>query len=414
MSTIAQTHSPGLKAGTLSALSSYNFRLYFAGQLISLSGSWMQTVAQGWLVFHLTKQELWLGVVALAAGVPNLLLSPFAGVVVDRVSRRNLLMFSQVAQMLLAFILSALSFTNTVQVWHIVVLAFFLGVVNAIDAPSRQAFVVDLVGHEKLTSGIQLNSIMFNTSRVIGPAIAGLVLTQVGPAWCFLLNGLSFVPVFFMLWIMDVHSVSRISGDFAPLRSLKEGVRFTARHETIAPLLVLAITASFFTANITTLLPAFSDRVLNSPKEGYAAMSTAIGLGAVLAALLMAVLGRRYGRGRVVTAAVGLVLVASVIMSQMTQIPLAVIMAASYGFGIILQFVTVNTLIQSEVPDQYRGRVLSLYMLTFFGIAPLGSLGMGFLAENIGTSTTIALSAIVGGIISLLILYRSAHVRRLA
>src|SRR5579859_3682164 len=188
----------------LSALRHRNFQLYFGGQLVSTSGTWMQTVAQSFLVFELTQSELWLGVVACAAGLPALVLSPFAGVIVERSARRRLLIFTQSAQMILAFILSVLTFTNTVQVWHVVVLALLLGVVNSIDAPARQSFVIDMVGREDLSSGIALNSLMFNLSRVVGPTAAGLALATVGTAWCFFLNGVSFLAVIISLFAMHV------------------------------------------------------------------------------------------------------------------------------------------------------------------------------------------------------------------
>jgi len=412
MASIAQPQS-GLQARTLSALQYPNFRLYFIGQLISLSGSWMQIIAQGWLVFNLTQSELWLGIVACAAGLPSLVLSPFAGVVVDRFPRRNILLFSQTMQMILALTLAALTFANIVQVWHIVMLAFLLGITNAIDAPSRQTIIADLVDKQHLTSGIALNSIMFNASRVVGPAAAGIALTQVGPAWCFLLNGLSFLAVIAMLLIMQINqNVSRI-GNFAPLERLKEGLRFSRHHATIAPLLLLAITASLFTINIQTLLPAFADLVLHSPKAAYAAMSTAVGAGAVVAAVLMAALGRRFGRGRVVFAMTFFVPIIGIVVSRTANADLAALLMGLFGFGIILQFVTVNTLIQSEVPDEFRGRVMSLYTLTWFGVAPFGALGLGVIAQIIGTPPAMLIYTLLGGILGVFIMLRAPRLRQL-
>jgi MFS family permease len=411
---LARPRSALAHSATLSALRYPNFRLYFIGQLVSLSGTWMQIVAQGWLVFNLTQSELWLGVVACAAGLPALILSPFAGVIVDRFPRRRILLVSQTVQMVLALILALLSFANTVQVWHIVTLAFFLGIVNAVDAPSRHAIIVDLVGHDDLPSGIALNSVMFNGSRVVGPVMAGIALTQVGPAWCFLLNGLSFLAVIFMLFIIRIPHNLHTSGDFTPIERLKQGLRFARHHDTIAPLLLLAATASVFTSNISTLLPAFADTVLHSPKEAYAAMTTSTGAGAVLSAVVMTYVGRRFGRGWVVTAMAVLVLVATLLVSQTTVINTAVVLMGVFGFGIILQFVTVNTLIQNEVPDEFRGRVMSLYTLAWFGLAPFGALALGLTAQMIGTPTAIALYTLIGGVIGLTILWRSPKVRHLA
>ncbi len=414
MASIAQVQTAPAPVRVLSAFQYPNFRLYFIGQTISLSGSWMQIVAQGWLVFNLTQNELWLGLVACAAGLPSLLLSPLAGVVVERLPSRKLLLVTQSIQMLLAFALAALAFTNTVAVWHIMLLAFLLGVTNAIDAPARQAIIAELVEREHLPSGIAMNSIIFNLSRVIGPVIAGITLNQVGPAWCFFFNGVSFVAVIFMLYIMRVKSTPRIVQSFAPLKQLKEGLQFARHHQTIAPLLMLAVAAALFTNNISTLLPAFADTVLHSPKEAYASVTTAVGVGAVISGLLMGMLGRRFGRGHVVAAMAVFVAITTFFFSFTTAELPAIIFAGLYGFGIILQFVTVNTLIQSEVPDAFRGRVLSLYTLSWFGIAPFGSLLMGFIASAIGTPPTIAIAAILGGLMSVAVLIHWPAARRLA
>ncbi|MEZ4668197.1 MAG: MFS transporter [Anaerolineae bacterium] len=412
MATIVQ--SSAAPAGTLSALRYPNFRLYFFGQLVSVSGSWMQIVAQGWLVFYLTKDELWLGLVACAAGLPSLLLSPIAGVLVDRLPRRNVLIFTQAAQMVLALILSWLTFTNTVQVWHIMVLAFLLGVVNAIDAPARQAIIADLVGTDQLSSGIAMNSIIFNLSRVFGPAAAGIVLNRFGPALCFFVNGISFLAVIGTLFVIHLNNVQRTTGELEPLRRLKEGLQFARRSPTIWPLLWLAVVAAFFTSNLTTLLPAFADTVLHSPKEAYSAITTAIGLGAVVAGLALAPLGRRFGHGNVVIGMVFFVMISAFLTSR-TNVPgLAIFLGSLYGFAIILQFVTVNTLIQRHVPDAFRGRVMSLYTLTWFGIAPFGALLMGAIAAQVGAADAIMIAALLGGVVSIGILLRSPQLRQLA
>lgn len=413
MTTISADSQTGLQTTMLAALRHPNFRLYFFGQVISLSGTWMQTIAQGWLVYQLTQSELWLGIVACAAGLPMLLLAPAAGVLVDRVPRRTLLLISQSAQMLLAFTLAALVFAGVAQVAHIIALAFLLGITNALDAPSRQSIIVDLVGHEDLNSGIALNAIMFNLSRIIGPAAAGLLLTQVGPAWCFLLNGISYLGMLIILFIIHPEAQLQVSGSLAPLRRLKEGLRFARSHPTIAPMLLLAAITSLTTINLSTLLPAFAAEILQSPAEAYAAMSTGMGIGAVAAAALMTILGKVFGRGRVVTAMVVWVMATGLAVSGTASIPTAVALISLFGFGIILQFVTMNTLIQSVVPDAFRGRVMSLYTLTFFGVAPFGALALGALADAISTPSALAVYVLLGGLLSLAILVRAPQVRAL-
>jgi MFS family permease len=414
MTTTAAAKPPSaLQHSTLSALRYTNFRLYFIGQVVSLSGTWMQSVAQGWLVFHLTQSELALGIVACAAGVPALILSPVAGVMVERIPRRNILIFSQIYQMILAFVLAFLTATNMVQVWHIIVLAFLLGIINAIDAPARQTIIKDMVGTENLPSGIALNAIMFNASRVVGPAAAGIALTQLGPAWCFFVNGLSFLAVIFMLIIIKVQTLVAKNDQFAPLARLREGLAFARHHATIRPLLLLAINASLFTVNISTLLPAFADTVLHSPKEGFAALSTATGIGAVIAAMLIPIAGRRFGRGRVVTVMGIFTTLACIVVSQTSDATIATIFMGLYGFAIIMQFTTVNTLIQSEVPDEFRGRVISLYTLSWFGVSPFGALALGLVAQLIGAPIAILIYSIIGGVLGGIVALRSPEMRRL-
>ena len=400
-----------------SALRYRNFQLYFGGQLVSTSGTWMQTVAQSALVFALTKSELWLGIVACAAGLPSLLLSPFAGVIVERARRQRILIYTQSAQMLLAFILSALVFTQVVQVWHIVILALLLGMTNAIDAPARQAFVIDMVGREDLPSGIQLNSLMFNVSRVIGPSAAGIALVTVGVGWCFFLNGASFLAVLISLILMKVSPGEQRISSLSPLTQLTNGFRFARHHATIAPLLLLATCTSLFASNATTLFPAFASTALNSPNQGYAALVTANGIGAVVAAALIASLGRRFGRGRIVTS-MSMVACLSLALMAITGNPVTLwptlLFGLIYGFSLILQFITMNTLLQTEVPNEYRGRVMSLYTLTFFGIAPFGALFLGFAAQVIGTPIALLGLAVLGGVANVLILSRAAALRRLS
>jgi MFS family permease len=401
------------QTGTFSALRYSNFRLYFGGQLVSISGSWMQTVALGWLVFHITQSELWLGIVACAGGLPSLLFSPFAGVWVDRTPRRTLLLLTQSGQMILAFALAYLTFTDMVQVWHVVALAFLTGITNAVDAPARQTFVRDMVGTECVSSGIALNSMTFNGARIIGPAVAGVVLAKFGPGWCFLLNGLSFLAVLFTLAIMDVQSETFSKSSSSQIRLLREGVSYSRKHEIIWPLLLLSTITCVFLVNLVTVLPAFADLVLHSPVDALSTLSTAQGIGAVLSALVMAWLSRRLGRGHVVVMTVMLMSASGFALSQTTVVPLAAILIAIFGFSMILFFITINTMLQSVVTDLFRGRVLSLYTLTFMGLSPFGALAMGILASAVGTPEALAIYAILNGVLSAWVLLRWPAFRRM-
>jgi MFS family permease len=400
LATISQAR---VQPGIFSALNHTNFRLYFGGQLVSVSGTWMQTVAQGWLVFHLTQSALWLGIVACAAGLPSLLVSPFAGVVVDRTSRRNILVATQTVQMLLAFTLAFLTFADLVQVWHVVALAFILGITNAFDAPARQTFVKDMVGPENLISGISLNSMMFNTARILGPSAAGIALASLGAGWCFFINGASYLAVIGSLLLMKVPVNIKRGSSVSPLQQLRDGLRFSRSHETIKPLLLLSAVTSILCINIVTLLPAFAAIVLHSPIDGFSTLSITQGIGAVAGGLL-AVYVSRYGRGRVVAAMVILLSASVFMVSRMTGVLPSAFLMAIVGFSMILFFVTINTMLQSEIPDEYRGRVLSLYTLTFFGLAPFGALFLGSLADAIGTPDAIAVYAVLNGVLAIAIL----------
>lgn len=390
---------------TFSALSHSNFRLYFAGQLVSMSGTWMQTVAQGWLVFHLTQSPLWLGIVACSSALASLLCSPFAGVVVEGKSRRQILLVTQSVQMLLALTLAYLTFSNLVQVWHVVILAFILGITNAFDAPSRQAIVKDMVGADDLASGISLNSLIFNTARIFGPTVAGITLATVGAGWCFLLNGASFLAVIASLLAIKVPAMSQPATNLSPIQQLRDGLRFSRRHETIKPLLLLAAVTSILSVNIMTQLPAFASKVLDSPIYGYSTLTTAQGSGAILAGLLV-VVSSRFGRGRVISVMLLVFCFAILIVSRITEVFPAALLMGIIGFSMVMMFVTMNTMIQIIVPDEYRGRVLSLYTLTFFGLNPFGALALGQIADQIGVPDAIALYAILNGIIVIGILAR--------
>lgn len=396
--------------GTFSALRYSNFRWYFSGQLVSISGTWMQTVAQGWLVFHLTQSELWLGIVACAAGLPSLLFSPVAGVIVDRISRRTLLIVTQTAFMALALILAALAFADMVQVWHVVVLAFFTGAMGALDAPARQAFVKDIVGPDSLTSGIALNSMTFNASRIVGPALAGLLLAKVGPAWCFLLNGISFVAVLFALMMMHVDTPVRPANGVSPLKLLRAGVAFSRRHDVILPLLLMSAVSCVFVVNIVTILPAFAAVVLNSPVNAYSTLSIAQGIGAVIGGGVVTYLGKQLGRGRVAAVMMMLMAASAFALSFTTSVPAASALIGVYGFSLVTFFISLNTTIQSVVPDEFRGRVLSLYTLTFMGLSPFGALVLGSIANTLGTPSAMAWVSAINGLLGAAILLRWRHV----
>lgn len=403
---------PGL-GETFAAMRHRNFQLYFGGQLISNVGTWMQIIAQGWLVYQLGHSEITLGLVAFAGAVPILVTSPWAGVIVDRVSRRTLLILTQAGLMLLAFVLAALTFTGAVKEWHIILLAALLGVINAFDAPARQAFVPDMVGKEDLPNAIALNSIMFNSARVLGPAFAGMLLAIIGPAWCFTLNGISFLAVILGLWLMKLPPHRAKHNPASPWRQLVEGWQYTARSREMSALILLSLVFSVFGISYSTLLPAFVEKVLHQGAMAYGWVNAASGLGAVTGAFILASRVSKGRRGQllvVTNIAFPLILMA---FSFTTFYPLSLLLAYGLGVGFMVQFTTLNTLLQTRVEDSFRGRVMGIYTLTFFGFAPFGNLLIGFLGEKLGLGIAMTFFAACSLILSRLVLMKTPEIQKL-
>ncbi len=398
---------------TFRAMQHRNFRLYFAGQLISVAGTWMQTVAQALLVYQLSHSELMLGVVGFAAAIPSLLISPWGGVIVDRANKRNLLVITQSSAMLLAFILAVLTFTGVVQVWHIVALAAGLGVINSFDGPGRQAFVVEMVGREDLPNAIAVNSMMFNGARVIGPAIGGLLYVALGAAGCFFLNGLSFVAVIVCLLLMRLAPRERVVKGESPWHDLQQGMRFVFAHREIFALLMLALIFSVFGISYFAILPAFADQILHIDEAGYGALNSMLGVGALSTAFFIARYGDRGQRGRWLIMANLAFPIGLLLFANNTSPTIAMLLALLLGIGFMFEFTLINTLLQTSVPDHVRGRVMGLYTLTFFGFAPFGNLALGQWSEIKGMSFTISISALLTLILAACVILLVPKLRRL-
>jgi len=398
---------------TFAALRHRNFQLYFGGQLISNAGTWMQVIAQGWLVYELTHSDLALGIVGFAAAVPALIVSPWGGVVVDRVPKRTLLILTQASAMLLAFILAALTFTNVVQEWHIILLAGGIGLVNAFDGPGRQSFIAEMVGREDLPNAIALNSLMGNGARVIGPALGGILLAVVGAAWCFTINGISFLAVIIGLWAMQVKPHQPLHFMESPWKQLISGIQYVSKQIDLGGLLLLASIFSIFGISYATVLPAFVEQVLHQGAAAYGWVNAVIGVGAVAGALMIA---RQHGpswRGLwLVIAGIGF----PIILGAFAFMPIyfvSLILAFGLGLGFMVQFTMINTLLQTRVDDQLRGRVMALYTLTFFGFAPLGNLAIGVLAQSIGLSYSILIFAVLSLALTLIVLRKIPQLKDL-
>jgi MFS family permease len=384
-----------------SAFGHRNFRLFFSGQVVSLVGTWMQQVAQAWLVLTLTGDPFWLGVVATAQFLPVMALGLFAGILADVLPKRQTLIAVQVVMMSLAIILTILTAAAVVQVWMIVVLALLLGCANAVDMPVRQAFAIEMVGPRDVGNAVALNSAMFNGARVVGPALAGLTIGAFGMAPAFAINALSFLAVLIGLSLMrdeELHRarlVPRPRSVGAVMANLAEGLSFV-RH---TPLVLLALTtlglAATFGMNFQVVIPPLA-QALGSDAAGYGFLMTASGLGALTAALTL-VIG---GRPKPVRIALGAIVlgVASILLAMSTAYPLSLLLMIPIGAGGITMAVTANAAIQLAVPDGLRGRVMSVYTTIFSASMPIGGLLMGILASSLGIFEAIA----IGGLLSLL------------
>jgi MFS family permease len=378
------------------ALSSFrhrNFRLWFGGQLISMIGTWMQIIAQGWLVYQISQSELVLGIYGFASAIPVLVVSPWAGVMADRLPRRNLLLFTQTAFMLSAFALAALTLFGIVQVWHIILLGVAQGVINALDSPARLAFGLDMVGREDLPNSIALGATMFNGARVIGPAVGGYLLAAFGAGWCFFINGVSFLAVIGGLFLMRFPALPRRPVKANPLGEILAGLAYVRGRRDILAVLALTVIYGVLGMAYSSQLPAFVTSVLGADEKGYGAINTAVGLGALAGGLVLAQYGARLPRGKVVTVTALLYPVALGAFAFVPTLKPALPLAFLLGLGFLLLFNNFNSLLQLNTSDEMRGRVMSLYSLVFFGFSPFGALLIGAVAESVPLPLTIGLSA---------------------
>ncbi len=398
---------------TFASMKYRNYRLWFWGQLVSLFGSWMQMTAQGFLVYELTHSPAYLGYVGFAAGIPTWLFMVYGGVVADRMPRRNILIATQGSMMVLAFILAYLTFTGIVEPWHIVALAFFLGIANAFDAPSRQAFVLELVKREDLTNAIALNSTMFNSAAAVGPAVAGITYAVFGPAACFMINGITFIGVIIALLVMKLDARSRTPNRKSAIMQLKEGISYTINHLQIRTLIMLVAVISLFGISYATLIPAWAVNILNGDAATNGFLQSARGAGSLVSALVIASLGRFQFKGKLLTAGSFMFPALLIVFSLMRWLPLSLLVLFGAGYSIMLVFNLANALVQTLVSDELRGRVMGVYTASFFGLMPVGALLMGTLAEYFGSVAAIISGAAVTLVISLLIYLLVPSLRKL-
>ena len=355
----------------------------------------MQRTAQGFFIFELTHSPVYLGITGFAAGIPTWLFMMYGGVVADRIPRRTLLLITQTSMMVLALSLAVITFLGIAQPWHIILFAFGLGVATAFDAPARQSFVLEMVEREDLTNAIALNSTMFNSATAVGPAAGGLVYAAFGPAWCFTIDGVTFLAVIFALSKMKLKKFEKPERKNSVISDLKEGMKYVWHHKVVRTIITMVGISTMLGISFATLLPAWAVKILNGDATTNGILQSARGIGALMGALFIALLGRFKFKGRLFTIG-SLCFPALIILFAFIRNE-AFSLLALIGVGISLMFVfnMANALIQTIVPDQLRGRIMGIYSLSFFGMMPIGALWAGFFAEHVNEPTAIIVDAII-------------------
>jgi MFS family permease len=363
--------------------------------LVSLIGTWIQSVAQSWLVFDLTKSAFLLGLVGFLSYIPIFLFSLLGGVVADRVNKRNILITTQTAFMFLAFVLAILTQMKLITPAQIMLLAALNGVIMAFDAPSRQTVVVELVGRENLFNAIVLNSVAFNSSRIIGPALAGVLIASIGMSGCFYINGISFLAVIIALFLIRVKNSLKAGKNSSALKDLKEGLIFIKNNTLILILITMIGVLSLFGLSYVILMPIFANDILNVGIKGLGMLMSSAGLGALIGALILARLGDFKYKGRFLILS-AMIFSISLILFALSKVYLvSLITLVIIGGTSVAATVVINNLLQTKVPDEFRGRVLSVFMLTFAGFMPFGNLIAGGLSQFFGVALTVMLGGII-------------------
>jgi MFS family permease len=380
----------------LRALQNRNYRLFFTGQGLSLIGTWMQNVAMGWLVYRLTNSPFYLGVVGFASQVPILIAAPFGGVLADRFDRKRILIVTQLLSMVQALAVTILAMTGVIQPWHIILLGTLLGTINGFDMPTRQAFVCELVDTpDDLPNAIALNSLIFNGARLIGPLIAGILIAFAGEGICFLINAVSFIPVLIAFAAMRIETVNIQRHNGPLLSGFKDGISYAFGFVPIKVILILLVFIGLVVMPYAVLLPVFARDVLNGDSKTLGFLMAASGVGAITGALFLASQRNVTRLGGIIVSSMCIFAVGIIVFSASRTLWFSIIMMVLIGFGLMVLIVSINTLLQTIVEDSKRGRVMSLYSMSFLGMAPLGSLLAGTSAHSLGAPLTVQLCGIL-------------------
>jgi len=397
------------------ALSHRNYRLFFGGQGISLIGTWMQQIAMSWLVYRLTDSALLLGVVGFTSRIPTFLLASLAGVLADRWNRHRVLVITQTLSMIQAMILAILVLTGAIAVWHIIFLSLSLGLINALDIPTRQSFVVDMIEkREDLGNAIALNSSIVNGARLIGPSVAGMLIATLGEGMCFLLNGLSFIAVIFALLAMKITPKKREAQSSKVFQGLKEGFSYAFGFAPIRSVLLLLGLVSLMGMPFTVLMPIFAEKILHGGPQALGFLSGATGVGAIAGSIYLASRKSVLGLGRIIVISSNLFGIGLIGFSLSRLFWLSLLMMLLTGFGMMVEMASSNTVLQTIVEEDKRGRIMGFYTMAFMGMVPFGSLLAGTLANNIGAPNTVMIGGVACILGSVLFAKKLPSLRRIA
>lgn len=378
--------------GMFSSLKHNNFRLFWFGQLVSLSGTWVQTIAQGWLVLELTNSAFLLGMINVIAALPIMFFSLVGGVVADRFNKKNILLLTQVFSIIFAFSLGVLVSLKLAAFWNIAIVVALLGLINAFDVPTRQSFIVEMVGKDDLNNAIALNSLLFNSARIIGPVIAGFMAGTLGIASCFYLNGFTFTAVIVALVFIKGDFTAKDSSGSPMAEGLRDGARYVLSNKNIRSLVIITAISSIFGMANVVLMPIFARDILNVGIKGLGFLMASVGVGAISGALTLAKFSNRKARQGFIKSGTVILSLSLIIFAVSTSYALSMVSLLLAGWGIITQAATINTMLQLETPDRLRGRVMSFYTLMFLGMMPVGSFIAGLFAYWFGAPMALLFS----------------------
>jgi len=394
---------PRILGNTFASLRHRNFRLFFAGQLVSLIGTWMQNTAQGWLVYQLTGSKLLLGVVAAVGSTPMMLFSIWGGSVADRHSKRRIILYTQTGMLLLAFVFAGLVWSGLIRPWHILVLAALGGLAMAFDMPARQAFMVEMTNREDLINAISLNSSIVNGARVVGPSLAGFLMARVGIEMCFFLNGLSFLAVIAGLWMMRLPRFIPPARPSSAWAHVVEGFAYVWQHSRMRTILILFAIVGIFGWSYSVLMPAFARDVLHVGQTGYGVLLSANGIGALLGALTVATIGNQVNRRFLVLGGLWVFSAMLLLLGWTNSYAVALVCLGIAGWGMVVFFSNPNTLLQASASDEMRGRVMGIWALVFGGMTPIGGLEAGTLSHYAGLRWAVTLGAMICALAALVV-----------